>query len=264
MTKYDAAWVAGEEAKRLWMAENSLYRAEDEHASCGVGLVVAINGKPSRRVVEHGIEALKAVWHRGAVDADGKTGDGAGIHVEIPDAFFYDQIERTGHNPKNDEMIAVGQVFLPRTDFRPRRRLPDHRRIRSAADGLLHLRLAPCAGERRGSGRQGQRDAARDRADPDFQLEGCRRGYLRARALRDPAADREGGDRAADERGLYLFAVVPVDHLQGDDAGRAGGRVLSRPEGSALRERVRDLSPALFDQHLPAMVAGAAVPDAGP
>ncbi len=99
------------------MAEHSLYREEDEHASCGVGLVVAINGRPSRKVVDHGIEALKAVWHRGAVDADGKTGDGAGIHVEIPDAFFHDQIERTGHKPKVDEMIAVGQVFLPRTDF---------------------------------------------------------------------------------------------------------------------------------------------------
>ncbi|MCR8724594.1 glutamate synthase large subunit [Frigidibacter sp. ROC022] len=117
MTKYDADWVKAEEAKRAAMAENGLYREEDEHASCGVGLVVAIDGKPSRQVVEHGIEALKAVWHRGAVDADGKTGDGAGIHVEIPDAFFHDQIERTGHKPKVDEMIAVGQVFLPRTDF---------------------------------------------------------------------------------------------------------------------------------------------------
>jgi glutamate synthase (NADPH/NADH) large chain len=117
MTVYDDAWVAQEEDKRAWMSENSLYRDEDEHASCGVGLVVSINGKPSRKVVENGIDALKAVWHRGAVDADGKTGDGAGIHVQIPVPFFYDQIERTGHKPKTDEMIAVGQVFLPRTDF---------------------------------------------------------------------------------------------------------------------------------------------------
>ncbi|WP_102109391.1 glutamate synthase large subunit [Oceaniglobus roseus] len=117
MTNYDEAWVAAEEAKRKWMAENSLYRDEDEHASCGVGLVVAIDGKPSRRVVEHGIEALKAVWHRGAVDADGRTGDGAGIHVQIPVDFFYDQIKRTGHQPHTDQMIAVGQVFLPRTNF---------------------------------------------------------------------------------------------------------------------------------------------------
>ncbi|KFI33443.1 glutamate synthase [Haematobacter missouriensis] len=117
MTKYDAAWVAAEEAKRKWMAENSLYREEDEHASCGVGLVVSVEGKPTRRVVQAGIDALKAVWHRGAVDADGKTGDGAGIHVQIPVPFFYDQIRRTGHEPDTSKLVAVGQVFLPRTDF---------------------------------------------------------------------------------------------------------------------------------------------------
>ena len=117
MTTYDETWVAAEEAKRKWMAENGLYRDDDEHASCGVGLVVAIDGTPSRGVVEKGINALKAVWHRGAVDADGKTGDGAGIHVQIPVPFFQDQIRRTGHEPEDGELIAVGQVFLPRTDF---------------------------------------------------------------------------------------------------------------------------------------------------
>ncbi|WP_208348167.1 glutamate synthase large subunit [Pseudaestuariivita rosea] len=117
MTKYDANWAAAEEAKRKWLAENGLYAEADEHSSCGVGLVVSVDGKPSRKVVENGITALKAVWHRGAVDADGKTGDGAGIHVQIPVEFFYDQIRRTGHEPDMNNLIAVGQVFLPRTDF---------------------------------------------------------------------------------------------------------------------------------------------------
>ena len=117
MTKYDESWAVAEEAKRKWMAENGLYAEEEEHSSCGVGLVVSIDGKPSRRVVENGINALKAIWHRGAVDADGKTGDGAGIHVQIPVPFFYDQIRRTGHEPKTDQLMAVGQVFLPRTNF---------------------------------------------------------------------------------------------------------------------------------------------------
>ena len=117
MTKYDDAWVAREEAKRAFMAEKGLYSPEEEHSSCGVGLVVNIDGSRSREVVENGIKALKAIWHRGAVDADGKTGDGAGIHVQIPVPFFYDQIGRTGHKPRMDEMIAVGQVFLPRTNF---------------------------------------------------------------------------------------------------------------------------------------------------
>ncbi|GIX15774.1 MAG: glutamate synthase [Paracoccaceae bacterium] len=104
------------EALRARLEEKGLYRREFEHDACGVGLVAAIDGKPRRQVVEHGITALKALWHRGAVDADGKTGDGAGIHVQIPVEFFADQIRRTGHEPR-DALMAVGMVFLPRTDF---------------------------------------------------------------------------------------------------------------------------------------------------
>ena len=117
MTKYDETWAAEHEQQRKWLEDNGMFRAEEEKSSCGVGLVVSIDGKPSRKVVENGIEALKSIWHRGAVDADGKTGDGAGIHVQIPVNFFFEQIERTGHVPNKDELIAVGQVFLPRTDF---------------------------------------------------------------------------------------------------------------------------------------------------
>ena len=72
------------------LAANGLYDPADEHDACGVGLIASLDGKPRRDVVLKGIEALKSVWHRGAVDADGKTGDGAGIHVQIPHAFFED------------------------------------------------------------------------------------------------------------------------------------------------------------------------------
>ena len=98
------------------LAERGLYDAAQEHDSCGVGLVAATDGVASRRVVEAALEALRNVWHRGAVDADGKTGDGAGIHLDIPHAFFADAIERSGHAPLPGR-LAVGQVFLPRTDL---------------------------------------------------------------------------------------------------------------------------------------------------
>ncbi len=102
------------EADRL--AREGLYDPAEEHDACGVGLVASIDGRPQREVVVAGIEALKAVWHRGAVDADGKTGDGAGIHVQIPQAFFRKHIALTGHEPR-DGMIGVGMIFLPRTDL---------------------------------------------------------------------------------------------------------------------------------------------------
>jgi len=98
------------------LQKSGLYDPSDEHDSCGVGLVASIDGTPRREVVQAAIDALKAVWHRGAVDADGKTGDGAGIHVEIPQDFFREHVAATGHTP-GDEHIAVGQMFLPRTDL---------------------------------------------------------------------------------------------------------------------------------------------------
>ena len=53
------------------LTRDGMYRPEFEGDACGVGLIAATDGKASRRVVAAGIEALKAVWHRGAVDADG-------------------------------------------------------------------------------------------------------------------------------------------------------------------------------------------------
>jgi len=98
------------------LEKNHIYSKNMEHDACGVGLVASTEGKKSRKIVEYGIEALKAVWHRGAVDADGKTGDGAGIHIEIPYDFFVEKIETKGHKHDNSE-ICVGMIFLPRDNF---------------------------------------------------------------------------------------------------------------------------------------------------
>ncbi len=98
------------------LKKNSIYSKSMEHDGCGVGLIASTKGISSRKVVEYGIEALKAVWHRGAVDADGKTGDGAGIHVEISKSFFKEKIENYGR--KYDEAeICVGMIFLPRNNY---------------------------------------------------------------------------------------------------------------------------------------------------
>ena len=100
--------------KKLFDA--GIYKNSYEHDSCGVGLVASIDGEFKRNVVEAGIKALKAVWHRGAVDADGKTGDGAGIQTALPQEFFKDYIRSLGVIPSKKN-IAVGMVFLPRTDM---------------------------------------------------------------------------------------------------------------------------------------------------
>jgi glutamate synthase (NADPH/NADH) large chain len=102
--------------QRAYLAEHGMYRPEFESDACGVGLVAATDGKASRRVVQSAIDALKAVWHRGAVDADGKTGDGAGLHIDLPVRFFDDAVAASGHKVRPNR-LAVGMIFLPRTDL---------------------------------------------------------------------------------------------------------------------------------------------------
>lgn len=104
------------DTQRERLAREGMYRPEFEGDACGVGMVAAIDGQPSRRVVQGAIDALKAVWHRGAVDADGKTGDGAGLHVDLPLRFFDDAVLASGHRVLPNR-LAVGMIFMPRVDL---------------------------------------------------------------------------------------------------------------------------------------------------
>ena len=110
------AYIADRKAAEAKLIEAGAYHPDWEHDNCGVGFVAAVDGQPSRAVVEAAIEALQSIWHRGAVDADGMTGDGAGLHIAIPRAFFTDHIARTGHDDEGGR-LAVGMVFLPRLDL---------------------------------------------------------------------------------------------------------------------------------------------------
>lgn len=110
-------WLERYTGQREALIEANAYDPADEKDSCGVGLVAQIDGKPRREIVEMAIRALKAVYHRGAVDADGKTGDGAGIRVDVPQDFFRDAVRGMGHTISDDRQVCVGQIFLPRTDL---------------------------------------------------------------------------------------------------------------------------------------------------
>lgn len=80
--------------------------------SCGVGFVCNIKGRKSNDIVRWGVEAVKNLTHRGAVGADGKTGDGAGILIEIPKKFFVEYITEHGWDLSHEDNLAVGSFFL--------------------------------------------------------------------------------------------------------------------------------------------------------
>jgi glutamate synthase (NADPH/NADH) large chain len=109
-------YIADRQAAEARLIEAGAYDPAWEHDNCGVGFVASVDGTPKRAVVDAAIEALQSIWHRGAVDADGMTGDGAGIHIAIPRDFFIQHIARTGHKDDGGK-LAVGMVFLPREDL---------------------------------------------------------------------------------------------------------------------------------------------------
>ncbi|MES9924381.1 MAG: glutamate synthase large subunit [Candidatus Thiodiazotropha endolucinida] len=90
--------------------KQGLYDPANEHDACGVGFVANIKGVKSHDTVRQGLEILDRLTHRGAVGADPKAGDGAGILLQIPDAFFRGVVDFE-LPPEGD--YAIGMVFLP-------------------------------------------------------------------------------------------------------------------------------------------------------
>ena len=90
-----------------------LYLPEFEHDNCGAGFICSLNGNKSNDIIHKALEILVRLKHRGAVNADGKTGDGAGILIDIPHDFFKSQVKFELPAPDN---YAVANVFLPQKE----------------------------------------------------------------------------------------------------------------------------------------------------
>ncbi|MDP9292102.1 MAG: hypothetical protein M3O82_07055, partial [Verrucomicrobiota bacterium] len=73
--------------------QRSLYSPESEHDACGVGFIAAVSGRRSNLVLRHGLTALCNLAHRGAMDADSRTGDGAGVKTQIPYKIFAEDVK---------------------------------------------------------------------------------------------------------------------------------------------------------------------------
>ncbi|MEK0444796.1 MAG: glutamate synthase large subunit [Verrucomicrobiota bacterium] len=92
---------------------SSLYSPSNEHDACGVGFIAQVNGQKSNQVLQYALESLCALAHRGAVDADAKTGDGAGVVTQIPYKLFRKEVQKLGHQLYHDSDLGVGMMFLP-------------------------------------------------------------------------------------------------------------------------------------------------------
>jgi glutamate synthase (NADPH/NADH) large chain len=102
------------EAARTAAEQYGLYARRHEHDSCGVGFVANIRGECSHGLVEQALLILRNLDHRGAVGADPLFGDGAGILLQIPDAFYRKELSASGLELPPPGEYGVGMIFLPR------------------------------------------------------------------------------------------------------------------------------------------------------
>jgi glutamate synthase (NADPH/NADH) large chain len=127
---------------------NGLYNAEYEHDACGVGMVVNIHGNKSHELVDNALRVLENMRHRGAEGADNKTGDGAGILLQIPHEFILLQ----GIPVPEKGKYGTGLVFLPKDEKKQSEILSIMiEEIEREGLSLMHLRNVPtnpdCLGE---------------------------------------------------------------------------------------------------------------------
>ena len=127
---------------------NGLYNAEYEHDACGVGMVVNIHGNKSHDLVDNALKVLENMRHRGAEGADGRTGDGAGIMLQIPHEFILLQ----GIPVPEKGKYGTGLVFLPKDEAKQSDILSIMiEEIEREGLSLMHLRNVPtnhdCLGE---------------------------------------------------------------------------------------------------------------------
>ncbi len=89
--------------------QQGLYRQEFEHANCGIGFVAHLKGKKSHSIIKQGLDILTNMTHRGAEGADSKTGDGAGVLIQVPRDFYLIQ----GYSLPPEGQFGTGLIFFP-------------------------------------------------------------------------------------------------------------------------------------------------------
>ena len=186
--------------------EGSLYDPSFDHDACGTGFIAQVSGKRSHQILRYGLQSLCHLTHRGALDADAKTGDGAGVMTQIPYKLFAPEVARLGHKLYKDRDLGVGVVFLPHDNAYAQARTKAITEEVLTKRGLflfgwrevpIHLGVL---------GDKAQLDHAAHGAGADRQALGHERRRLRAPAFSRAQRNRKTRRRRPDQE--FLHSVV--------------------------------------------------------
>ena len=247
-------------------ATHGLYDPALDKDSCGVGFIADIKGRKSHQIVRTRSTILCNLEHRGAVGADPRAGDGAGILVQIPHKFFASKAQRARHRPAAARPVRGRRRCSCRATREWRQVIRDIYAEMIAREGMTLL------GWRRGADRQldARRNGEADRAGAHAGVhrprqEDQERGRVRAPALHPAQVDLECDLYAQRARGcpaitrcrMSCRTIIYKGMFLADQLGTYYPD-LHEP---GFRERARAGAPALLHQHLPDLVAGAPLPD---
>jgi len=101
--------------------QQGLYDPRFEHDNCGIGAVVSLSGEQSRYVVDSALTIVEKLEHRAGKDAEGRTGDGVGILVQMPGSYFRKAVSALGYELGGDGDFGVGMFFFPQSRLRRER-----------------------------------------------------------------------------------------------------------------------------------------------
>lgn len=125
--------------------KQGMYDPAEEHDACGFGFIANIHNKPSHAIIEHALEIVQNLDHRGAIGADPLAGDGAGLLIQQPDKFHRKVFGEKGIQLPALGDYAVGMIFLPRDEQRRAKCVAEFNRV-TAVEGqtVLGWRDVPC------------------------------------------------------------------------------------------------------------------------
>lgn len=142
--KKSCSLIGQQREEQKVLQEKGLYNRSYEKDACGMGFVVNIKGKRSHDIIDEGLTILEKLKHRGAQGADAKTGDGAGILVQIPHEFFRRECEVLGFTLPAAGKYGVGMIFAHRyADLRNRQKAVLEDIVRAEGQVVLGWREVP-------------------------------------------------------------------------------------------------------------------------
>ncbi len=247
-------------------AVQGLYDPALGKGSCGVGFIADIKGRKSHKIVEDALSILCNLEHRGAVGADPRAGDGAGILVQIPHAFFSAAAEKNGFRLPAPGEYAVGALFMPRDpDWRQVIRDIYAEVVKREGMTLLGWRDVPIDNSTLGESVKPTEPVhqqvfiGRGKKIQD-ETEFERRLYILRRSMSNVIYQRR-------ERRLAGYYPVSISCrtiiYKGMFLADQLGTYYPDLRDPRIRKRARARAPALLHQYVPGLVAGASLPDGG-